>query len=42
MKDGDVDLTYVATKDQAADVLTKPLGAAIFTKFRGMLMGLNF
>ena len=42
VKDGEVDLTYVGTKDQAADVLTKPLGAALFTKFRGMLMGLNF
>ena len=42
VKDGEVDLTYVGTKDQAADVLTKPLGAVLFTKFRGMLMGLNF
>ena len=42
VKDGEVDLTYVGAKDQAADVLTKPLGAALFTKFRGMLMGLNF
>ena len=42
VKDGDVDLTYVATKDQAADVLTKPLGAKLFTKFRGMLMGQDF
>ena len=42
VKDGDVDLTYVATKDQAADMLTKPLGAKLFTKFRGMLMGQDF
>ena len=42
VKDGEVDLTYVGTKDQAADVLTKPLVAVLFTKFRGMLMGLNF
>ncbi|MCO5580368.1 hypothetical protein L7F22_034235 [Adiantum nelumboides] len=35
--DGDINLDYVGTKDQAADLFTKALGAENLQSFRGML-----
>ncbi|MCO5597876.1 hypothetical protein L7F22_051961 [Adiantum nelumboides] len=34
---GDIDLAYVGTEDQAADLFTKALGAEKLQRFRGML-----
>ena len=36
---GTVDLTWISTKDQQADILTKALGKHIFTSFRALVMG---
>ena len=38
IKNGDVDLKWVETKLQRADVLTKSLNAPIFTRLRTMIM----
>ncbi|MCO5608028.1 hypothetical protein L7F22_062231 [Adiantum nelumboides] len=35
--DGNIDLAYVGTEDQAADLFTKALGAEKLRRFRGML-----
>ena len=35
--DGDIDLTYVRTKEQVADIFTKALGAKKLRQFRAML-----
>ncbi|MCO5575200.1 hypothetical protein L7F22_028997 [Adiantum nelumboides] len=35
--DGDIDLAYVGTEDQAVDLFTKALGAEKLRRFRGML-----
>ena len=35
--DGDIDLTYVRTDEQVADIFTKPLGAEKLWRFRAML-----
>ena len=37
VEDGTIDLQYVPTTDQTADILTKPLGPDKFVKFRGQL-----
>ena len=37
VEDGTIDLQYVPTTDQTADILTKPLGCDKFVKFRGHL-----
>ena len=34
---GDIELCYVSTLEQLADILTKPLGRGLFEKFRTML-----
>lgn len=35
--DGDIDLTYVGTDEQVADIFTKALGAEKLRRFRAML-----
>ncbi|MCO5566579.1 hypothetical protein L7F22_020256 [Adiantum nelumboides] len=35
--DGDIDLAYVGTEDQATDLFTKALGTETLRRFRGML-----
>ena len=35
--DGDIDLTYVRTDEQVADIFTKALGAEKLRRFRAML-----
>ena len=35
--DGEVDLVYVSTEEQVADILTKPLPPAVFEKHIGAL-----
>ena len=37
VEDGAIDLQYVSTTDQTADILTRPLGPDKFVKFRGQL-----
>ncbi|KAJ4788299.1 polyprotein [Rhynchospora pubera] len=37
VKDGDVELTHVASRDQVADIFTKPLGAELFNRFKKLL-----
>lgn len=37
VEDNIIDLQYVPTADQTADILTKPLGPDKFVKFRGQL-----
>jgi hypothetical protein len=37
---GDIELQYLATEDHPADLLTKPLAGALFTKLRQLLMNL--
>jgi hypothetical protein len=37
IKDRFVNLLYVSTKEQLADVMTKPLGRDLFEKFRKLL-----
>jgi hypothetical protein len=34
---GDIEITYVSTKDQLADIFTKPLDEKTFTKLRNEL-----
>jgi hypothetical protein len=38
---GEIIPEYVSTDDQAADMLTKTLPAAKFTRFRDMVMGMT-
>ena len=37
VKNKEVELLYVKTQDQVADIFTKPLGAELFTKFKSSL-----
>ncbi|KAJ3701279.1 hypothetical protein LUZ61_004984 [Rhynchospora tenuis] len=37
VKDGDVELTHVASREQVADIFTKPLGVELFNRFKKML-----
>jgi len=38
---GTVRLEYVASADQQADILTKPLGRVLFTKLRERVLGMQ-
>ena len=37
VKNGDVEMTHVASRDQVADIFTKPLPSEIFEKFKKLL-----
>jgi hypothetical protein len=37
VKNGDVEMTHVASRDQVADIFTKPLPAELFNKFKNLL-----
>jgi Reverse transcriptase (RNA-dependent DNA polymerase) len=37
MKNCDVEMTYVASRDQVADIFTKPLPTELFNKFKKLL-----
>jgi hypothetical protein len=37
VKNDDVEMTHVASRDQVADIFTKPLSAELFNKFKKLL-----
>jgi hypothetical protein len=36
VKNGDVEMTHVTSRDQVADIFTKPLPAELFNKFKNL------
>jgi hypothetical protein len=41
VRDGTIKFVHVATEDNVADILTKPLGPADFERLRALLLGME-